>query len=280
MTHFTRSNRTKRHQIRNKRLKKSLLHRLFCFRDIWSAAKVLFKGRIILTISVLSMLGFILFALFSPYFSLTNILIKSESEFPPISAVQKLVQPLKHKNLFLLSKKELTQQIQHKFPEIKTVHIQTKWPKTLSISYQSHPAIFNIINEESANKFTITDNGLVAQNNARPTLPTIKVQQHPKFIKIRDRIFTTDDLKKIKQAEQLLFNKLNIIPKERLYLYKAQEYHLVTKRKQAVIWLDLQQEIPEQIEKLVLAEKKIRFQSKRFDHIDLRIPNQIFWEWK
>ena len=281
MARFTRSNAQKNSKsVRKKRLSKNRFHRFFGQIDFFATLKAIFRGKVLLISVCTGMLLFILFAVFSSYFSLKEFLITTESATPTTIEIEKKLEDFLGKNLFLLNKTDIKNSLSQKFLEMRDVSVSTKWPNTLEIKFGITPAFYTVNNEETVNNVTLSEEGLVLFLNATEGLPILKLRQHEKKIQLREKILEKDDLQKIVMAEKLLQEKLEIILKERIYLYQAQEIHFVIKRDKATIWIDLTQDIEEQVQKLALAEKRIQFQSKNFKHIDLRIPKQIFWEWK
>jgi hypothetical protein len=181
--------------------------------------------------------------------------------------------------MFFLQKEEIKSVLREKFPEITNISITEKWPSEIELNIEIASAKYNIFDEESANFAAITDNGILISNTSLEGLTVIKVLQNTKPLALHSKFISPDWLRKIELAENLLINEIKIPIREIKILMKARELHFVTSG-DGVIWIDLEQPIEAQIKKLVLAEGKIKLYSKRFTHIDLRIPKQIFWEWQ
>jgi hypothetical protein len=241
--------------------------------------KTVFKFSFIAGFILTCMTLFLVFAIFSPYYELKNISVVSDSTNIPSEVVQNILNPFLNKNLFFIQKKAIQHSLQTKFPEINSLSITEKWPSEIEIDINVDPVKYNIFDEESANFSSITNNGIIIKNNSTEGLPIIKIIQYNKPLTIHQNIIPSDWLRKIDIAEDFLKHEIKLPVREIKLLMKAREVHIITTA-DAAIWIDLSQSIEQQLRKLILSEGKIKLYSKKFHHIDLRIPKQIFWEWK
>ncbi len=241
--------------------------------------KNIFRWSVLAGLIFTGMAGFLLFAIFSPYYELKKISVVRNNETIPAEVVQNISSKFLGKNMFFLRKEEIKNLLREKFPEINKIEITDKWPSEIEINLELSPAKYTIFDEKSANFASITASGIVISENSTDGLPVIKVLQYDKPLKVHTRFVSADWLEKINLAEELLREEIKLPIREIRLLMKAREVHFVTNN-DSVIWIDLEQSIPQQIKKLVLAEGKIKLYSKQFTHIDLRIPKQIFWEWR
>ena len=264
---------SKKTRVRNKFL--NFLSRLVFLKEF----KRMFRFSIIIGLILTCMTLFLAFAIFSPYYKLKTISVNSNSTVIPSEVIQNVSNPFLEKNLFFIRKEEIKRLLVEKFPEIKNISITEKWPAEIEINVDIEPARYNIFNEESANFSSITNSGIVIKNVSTEGLPVIKLSQYEKPLILRKNLISSDWLRKIDSAEDFLKHEVKIPVREIRLLIKARELHIITTR-DAAIWIDLSQSIEQQLRKLILAEGKIKLYSKNFDHIDLRIPKQIFWEWK
>lgn len=268
----------KRGTSRKKRVRNSFLNFLFKL-SFFKNLKKLFKGSVILGIIFSLMTLFLIFAIFSPYYSLKSVSVIRDSASIPGEVVENLLQPYMGKNMLFLQKEEITNLLQRKFPELNKVEISEKWPSELEISIESSLPRYNIFDEETANFASITNKGIIVSQTSTEGLSVIKILQNKKQLNTHSRFVSEEWLQKIDLAEDILKNEIKIPIKEIKLLMTARELHLVTNQA-GVLWLDLSLPIESQLRKLILAEGKIKLYTKKFDHIDLRIPKQIFWKWQ
>lgn len=241
--------------------------------------KKIFRLSVIGSFILIGMTGFLIFAIFSPYYELKTISVIRNNEIIPAEVIQNISSKFIGENMFFLQKEEIKNLLKEKFPEINNIQIKDKWPNKIELKIEFSTAKYNILNKESANFATITDNGIIISETSKTRLPTINILQYAKPFQIHKRLISKNWLDKINLAKNLLLDEVKLPIKEINLLMKAREAHFIMPGGGA-IWVDLEQSIPQQIRKLILAEGKIKLYSKRFDHIDLRIPKQIFWKWQ
>ncbi len=165
------------------------------------------------------------------------------------------------------------------FPEFREVDMNENWPSEIELTIVVSPPKFNLLNTETANFSVISEDGVILQSEPNEALPTVRVFQHPKPIKLRDQFLQKSDIEKIVEAENFLEHELDLSLNATHLLYAAHELHLISNGEMA-IWMDLTLPIEPQLRKLEYAADKIGLRSKHFEHIDLRIPKQIFWKWR
>jgi len=268
----------KRRTSRKIRARNKFLNIFAGFSGLKSLGK-LFKLSIVSGFILTGMTGFLIFAIFSPYYELKEISVVRNYATIPAEIIQNISSPFLGKNMFFLQKEEVKNVLRKKFPEIINIKITDKWPSEIEISIEIAPAKYNIFDANSANFSSITDNGIIISNNSTDGLSVIKILQNTRPLKLHTNLISTDWLQKIDLAEDLLKHEIKIPVREIRLLIKARELHFITTA-DGEIWIDLEQNIESQIKKLILAEGKIKLYSKNFHHIDLRIPKQIFWEWQ
>jgi len=136
-----------------------------------------------------------------------------------------------------------------------------------------------LFDKHSANFVSITNQGVISALNSTEGLPIIKILQYESPLLLHSSLISHEWLNKISLAKDILENDIKLPIKEINLLMMAREVHFITVDG-AAIWIDLTQDITSQLKKLSLAEGKIKLYSKKFEHIDLRIPMQIFWKWQ
>ncbi len=238
-----------------------------------------FRISFLLNIVFLGMTGFLLFAIFSPYYDLKKISVEQNNSVVPAEVIQNITSKFLGENMFFLKKSEIEDLLRKKFPEIIDISTQEEWPSEIKLKLEIADPKYNIFDEESANFATITAGGIIISNTGTAELPTIKILQNNKSLAKHSQFIKPQWLEKIDLATSFLRDEIKLPIREIRLLMKARELHFVTTG-DGVIWIDLEQPIVQQLRKLILAEGKLKLYSKKFDHIDLRIPKQIFWKWQ
>jgi len=244
---------------------------IFFLRPIFSIFRVNFFART----AIFLMVGFLLFAFFSPFFTLKKISIERNSADLDATEIESALQNFFGENLFFLPHENLRAALFKKFPEFRAVQISENWPDALKLKIEVAPPAANLLNSSDANFSVVSDDGVILSQNPDENLLTIKILQHEKNILPRQKFTEKKILEKIFAAKNLL-EKKNLKIAELHFLHAAIELHAIAENG-TNFWIDLQQPILPQIEKLDRAAEKIDLQ-KKFDHIDLRIPKKIFWE--
>lgn len=258
-------------KLRNRFL--NILERLLLIRQI----KNLFKASIMVGILLSVMAIFIIFAVFSPYFNLKKITVVRDSPNLDVEQIDKILENFYGQNLLFLSQPELIKNLQETFPEFREIKIKENWPSEINLEITISPPLFNLLNTETANFSVISEDGVVLKEEPAEDLPVIKVFQHENIIQLREKIMTKEDLQKIIKAENFL-QQVTKLPLHATHLYwTARELHLISTGEMQ-IWIDLQQPIEAQLQKLEEAVNEIGLYTNRFEHIDLRIPKQVFWK--
>ena len=162
-------------------------------------------------------------------------------------------------------------------PELRDIEIKEDWPRSLELTLDASLPKYNIFNTETTNFAVISEDGVVLAEESLDGLPVIKIFQHTDMVKKRQQILSPSQLIKIHEAEGIMDADL-MLPVTAVEVYlAANELHFIS-RGGMEIWLDLSRSIQTQLEKLISAEGKIKLYKESFDHIDLRIPQQIFWK--
>ncbi len=207
-----------------------------------------------------------------------TILVERTSPFAdPLMVEEVLQEAFGEANLLFLDERDLRAVLQQKMPELEDIKMSINWPRTLEVTVGTARPAYNIFDTASANFSVIAETGVVLAIQAVEGLPTIRVTQKEAPILQRQRLFTEEQLQKIQLAEEVVDAELRLSLKATEVLFAANELHLVM-QDDMVLWLDLSRSIEEQLRKLKSAEQKIQLHRDSFDHIDLRIPEQIFWE--
>lgn len=224
----------------------------------------------------MSAIGFVAFAIISPYFELKKINIKRDNPNINAQKVEIALNNFYGKNLLFLKKNDIQKTLQKFFPGFEEVQIKEIWPDAIEMQIKTSSPSFNILNQETANFSIIAENGSILESGADKFLPTIKVFDYKKVITPHQQFTSKEILEKIITANNLLDQKLMLPIKEIQFYPVAQELHLISKDDME-IWLDLNSSIALQMEKLEISANRIGLYRTPLKHIDLRIPNQLFW---
>lgn len=221
---------------------------------------------------------FIALAFLSPLFRVRNFRVTQKSPFIEVSLIEEtLKEEIRGKNMLFLHKGDIRAILRKKMPELRDIEITEDWPRSLELVVDSARPKYNIFNTETANISVITEDGIVLAQQSIEGLPAIKIFQHPDIVLKRQQILSPSQLIKIHEAEGIMDSELMLpITAVEVYL-AANELHFVS-RGGMKIWLDLSRSIQTQLDKLISAEGKLKLYKEQFDHIDLRIPQQIFWQ--
>ncbi len=251
----------------------NILAKILFFKKIFK----IFRASFILSFVTFLMAGFIIFAVFSPYFEIKKININRDTPNLNIESVQEILKPFYGKNLIFLNKEELTQTLLGEFLEFRSIDITEKWPDAITISIKLSPPVFTLFNIDSANFAVVSTDGIILSTTADDSLPVLKIKNIKKPFIPGEKIMEKDWLDKIEKIKGLLLGQTKITTKEIVFLPTAQEVHFITSSGIA-LWFDLRIDIEQQIRKLELGANKIGLYSKQLEHIDLRIPGQLFWK--
>jgi|GEM_PF-1181157 hypothetical protein len=267
----TRTRRTKK--VRNRFL--NMLSRILLLRQI----TLLFRTSVIFSVVFSMMTLFIIFALATPYFHLKKVSVVRDNPNLDVAQIEKSLEEFYGKNILFLAHKNVREKLSADFPEFRNISVNENWPSEIELHIKISPPRFNLLNTESANFSVISEDGVILQEEPDENLPVLKIFQYEKPILVRQKFISKEDLDNIEQAENRLEQEIKL-PLNASHLYwKARELHLISQGDMA-IWIDLSQDIESQMRKLELSAQEIGLYTNRFEHIDLRIPKQIFWKRK
>jgi|SaaInlV_200m_DNA_2_1039689.scaffolds.fasta_scaffold23431_2 cell division septal protein FtsQ len=244
----------------------------------WIKRLVKFCSRsLILSVVLFLMLGFVVFATASPYFNIKKIDVVRDNPNISPAAIEAVLTDFYEKNMLFLRDADVRSRLHAEFPEFREISVNEKWPSTIELKIQVSPPMFTLFNTETANFSTVSEDGVILAESLGENLSVVKVFQHPEPLLERQEFINANSLQKILDAQKMLLRELGLPISEVRILSRANELHLVT-RGEVAIWIDLSLPIEPQIQKLVLAENEIDLGSNSLEHIDLRIPKQIFWK--
>ena len=262
-------------QSSRRRKPKSRLLRLL--RRTFSAFFKIFNGSVLWGILFLFVAGAGGAAFFSPYFEIKKIVISRDNPNLDPAQVEESLKNLTKTKLFLIPRQDIRRKLFSDFPEFLGVELVQHWPAKLEIKIKTSPAMFNLLNRETANFVVISENGVVLQQGAQEGLATVKVFGYEKILMPHQVFIEKEVLDKIHSARNLVTQKLLLPLKDTHYYHHARELHIIS-RKNMQIWVDLNRPILMQLEKIEQAANRIGIYKTPMHHIDVRIPQEIFWE--
>ncbi len=237
----------------------------------------IFKTSTIFTFAMILMVGFILFALLSPYFELKHLKIIRDNPNINVQAIDNSLKKFYGENLLFLDKKEAIQILKQEFPEFRKVSLKEVWPESLEVKVVLSPPHFTILNNTDASFWVISEDGVVLLQKPDENLPLIKVQDFTKPLKAGDLFLDKSVIKKIDFIKNIFEERFKVVVDDLILFPVAKEIHVISDKKTA-FWLDLSTDIEEQLKKLELATGRIKLYSKPPEHVDLRILKQLFWK--
>lgn len=237
------------------------------------------KGSTLLVLGCAFMLLFTLFAIFSPYFQLKQVTVERKSPHIDVAAVENLMAEFYGQNLLFLSQKRVEQRLLETFPEFREVRLSEAWPDELVLNIELSPPFYQVLNEFDATFAVLSEDGVVLRQESTAGLPRIVVRDYDKNLVPGEAFATAEELKAITFLRQYFAEKLKLVVTDVYYLPVAYEVHLVTAQNTA-FWFDLRQGAEEQVRKIDLVSDQINLYSRPPEHVDLRIPNQVFWKPK
>jgi len=272
--------RTSHKSTTNRRVKRYRNRFLRVFRS-FSFIRTLFKnlrGGIIFISVVVAMALFVVFALFSPYFGIKKITIQRDNPQFDIERIEQSLSDYYGENLLFVNTNTVKELLQTNFPEFKSIEISEKWPSEMILKIEiAKPAVV-LFHTDTASYVYGSDTGIVLPGEVNsPDLLQIDVYQHPSILDVYTRILQPDEYQKIIEGKTFLEENLGLPIKKIDYYYAAQEIHFVS-RGDMKIWVDIDQDLMPQLLKLVYSREEIKLDTDKFKHIDLRIPNQLFWQ--
>ncbi len=237
------------------------------------------RGSTLFFLFCIFMAGFVVFATVSPFFDLKQIVVVRDNPHINAEAVEKALEDFYGTNLIFLDKAAFTQTLVNTFPEFRAVHITEKWPSSLEVKLTLSPPRFTVLNDFDAGFSVISEDGVILGESANQKLPVIKLMNWGKSLTGGSKLTSKEYLDQIEYLRGVFDNDFKIVIEEvRLFLI-AHELHLVSIQ-DTVFWFDLRLDLEPQMRKLELVADEINLYTGNIEHVDLRIPNQVFWKPK
>ena len=235
---------------------------------------------------IITLIGLIIFVLFSPYFLIQDILIVRGSVEVDNAKIQEILKPFYGQNIFLASNETITNLIQDNFPEVKIAKLKRSLPNALNIEITNYPLVAEIIPTDAWGiknknaKLVLNSIGMILitpPEELAENLPKITFYPTPEKWEEKKIIISTKWLNFILLTNQRLSDEFLIGIKNIEYYSKEREIHIETTKSFKII-LDLTKNSDSQINKLKIATKEIPLNKSDLEYIDLRIKSKIFYK--
>lgn len=197
------------------------------------------------------------------------------------------------RSILLLSERQVKREMLPLFPQLENIRLEKNFPSTIRFVTTTHPVSFRWGCEES--KKEIDDEGNIITNviprlyyvnrNGALTLPDESGEEAflihekspcPKTMNIGKKVIAPEMVAEILVMKELLEEVLQVPIIRSGYYREGREIHMISENETG-FWIDFATPAEEQINKLKAAltlEPKL---IEPMDHIDLRIPDKIFY---
>lgn len=231
-------------------------------------------------IFLLSAGGLIAWLLTSPTFTIDTITIENTEDLTDtetVIALQPTVEILKGQNIWRANTEKITEMLTQNFPELATLSIKKIFPRTIKVVFTVNPVVANLLltveNPEMGKqqkKYILNTQGLIVEENfENPNLPYLMMTVDA-FPTIRTTVISAEMLTTILDGIELFTAKFGLKVFDSEYLKVERELHIRTE-KYFTIWIDLEQDIEKQLNKLKKALPKLDIYNTPLEYIDLRI---------
>lgn len=211
---------------------------------------------------------------FSGFFKISEIEIVNETFENEIltERIHENLENLMGKNIFFVKTEKVETQILDSFPELEEIKAKTKYPSTLTITFQQYDLVANVINQSSVIKKSYIINSIgyiVREDFENPSLPYIVIKSDEP-INTETQAIEAKRLNYILESIEYFQDKFGMRVIEVEYKPIPREVHILTER-DFKIWLDIQHSYESQLRKLKKAVIKLDIHRENLEYIDLRI---------
>lgn len=270
------SNQAQQERKAPKAVRNRLLNAWFRLGFVRDLGRMITASRI-MGLVIFGMAAFIVFAVFSPYFDLKQIVVSRDNPNIEAEAIEAVLADFYGQNLLFLDKDLLKDTLSNAFPAFRTITISEIWPASITLKIELSPPAYTLLNQENADFRVVSEDGVILSDKPSESLPLISVFDYSKPLTVGERFVEKETLDQIRLAEQIMTTQIKIPVAERALYPTARELHLVSDRGTA-FWIDLQLDIEGQLKKIDYGANRMNLFSRNVEHVDLRIPNQLYWK--
>jgi len=243
------------------------------------------RQKIILVVGVFTIGSLIGFTNFSGFFDVAKVSVARSSLDLPLSEIELSIRDLAlGKNIFGVDKSLLQRAVLEMRGDISRVKISKKLPREIQVEVFKFPIVAELgVGDE---KIYLNEKGFEVKGDFpdRDTLQLV-LGDEVSLIKSEEdsqnskQIISEDHLNFIREAVFYFESLTNLKILNTKYFPISREAHLKTE-KNFNIWLDLNYDFREQLNKLVVAADELKIDTKKYEYIDLRIQGKIFFKPK
>jgi cell division septal protein FtsQ len=281
------------HEMRKQR-KKFKVSKMF-LRNIKTKFLEEYKYVIFGVILIILLGGSIGLIFFSNFFSVSSIIVertdpKTDIETSIIPMQQKL-DVLTGKNIFLINEDEIEYTIRKDFPEMKEINIMKLYPRTLKVRVIEYDLVARIKSSTGKDEMLLNERGMIRNMKTKMlNLPLIEYKSQydikedkmvamlSPYLALQDRnaIMNGEEVRTILDAKNTFEQNFSLKVTLIQYYPLEREIHLINE-KGFTLWLDLTENIDEQLNKLKTAFQDFNIYKIELSYIDLRINNKIIY---
>lgn len=231
------------------------------------------KKILVLIIILISIAMMIYGIFFSTWFTIKIITIENlDVAINNTSVYENTLAYLKNKNLLLIRTEVIKNKMKEQYPELKNIEVKKILPDQLKVIVEGYPVVANLINkfENYEKKFELNSAGYaIMEDLENPELPYLimttekTLQLKTQVIKPEKLMFTLDAIKKFEGIFKMV-----VLDAE--YKKIEREIHMRTE-KYFEVWLDMEKDLDQQLNKLKKAIPKLDIFSTPLEYIDLRV---------
>lgn len=215
---------------------------------------------------------------FSPYFLIKKINVVRQDDLVNPSIVYKSIEGFRYTSIFFVPLYKIEESIKKHQPHISFLKIKRIFPDTLQIVAESFPWAFTF--KRNNQWYILTKNGVAVPTfGTGASVPLLEIRWIDTVSMIEYRaVMDAEIVSRIEGIIQKIYESIMFIKIKRvLYYKKERELHLYTSKGMILIF-DIQGDIGDQIEKLLIFNKKyFKEIEKGIVYIDLRIKDRIFY---
>jgi len=228
----------------------------------------------------------------SKTFDIQAVTVSSDSDFilEEKSAVTTYLQDYLGDNLFSFNTREHSALLLEEYSNLKSISIDRDLWHTLDVSLESYSDIANIqVSHEDGSKqyFIVNELGIISgAGTTNEYLPTVVMdvtgtdldlqegsEEETSPLSMGENLIEAEVIQTLLDVEKDFEGKFNMQIFEVHYLKRAREIHLYTER-YFFVWLDLTQDVEEQLNKLKKSMTELNIYEAPLLYIDLRITGQ------
>lgn len=213
---------------------------------------------------------------FSSYFTVQNITVERNNTTIPATELAPFLNRIKGRNALFVHTEDLMRDIEQKFKfEVKLARIQKKFPNHLSLLIEEYPRIakLNVITDGATKSFAVNEIGYAipaTETDAQLPVITLRNPANPQLYKEHTVVISKEFLDKFDTSFKTFLTLFDLGIEYGEWLERAREFHLKSD-KGFFVWLDLTQDIEDQLKKLKRAQVKLDIYNEPLEYIDLRI---------